>query len=671
MKRIGISACNPVDFNKEYLFRTARYSMERGFNHYQFIGPIHNPIKGNIDGMIFYRKYAQFNDAKNADYVRYSIETGNQVCDELFNAGVKSYMWHHELELPTGFEECYPEVLNADGDVEISHPLIKDFLVNKIEDFFFTYPKMDGIVLTLHETRIPLLKLKNQKLGKIERVKYVTEILYRTCERLGKELIVRPFASIEEDYEMMTKAYEEISPNLVIMDKWTQFDWSLTLPNNAFFNKIKKNPLLIETDIFGEYFGKGFLPIMLKEHIEEKVAYCNGFNPVGYCSRIDREGYHPFDTVQEVNLRIMEACLKGESVDEAIDTFFEEKYGEAGGQVRVLMQGTEDIQRKIFYLNGYYFTELSRFPRINHSKNHFYFEMMKDDYEIASNEWFIPKKWSRGSMESVLQEKQSAIEECKAKLELLSSLQGKIEESKYEELSDKFTNLYVIAKLWNALLKSFIAYMQSNETALNAALNELLVINEEGYEKLGNKYYLVAIGGDKNDTSNFGEQGAGIKDRVEGFVNNMRASFRIEKETQKRLQSEDWTDFIICGSGNESHKLQKEVNFSDTYIFEDGLCRIPGTNRGKAWSTVNAHGWFSYEINVKPNTENEIVIVAKGSDNHLDLSVTLDGETTVIREEIEGKKEIKIKYHAKERLARIRIDRISAYTPYIYEIKVK
>ena len=63
--------------------------------------------------------------------------------------------------------------------------------------------------------------------------------------------------------------------------------------------------------------------------------------------------------------------------------------------------------------------------------------------------------------------------------------------------------------------------------------------------------------------------------------------------------------------------------------------------------------------------------MAKGSDNHLDLSVTLDGETTVIREEVEGKKEIKIKYHAKGNLARIRIDRISAHTPYIYEIKVK
>ncbi len=657
--RKGISACNPVDFDKKYLLHTANYTIEHGFNHYQFIGPIHDPVKGNIDGMIFYRKYARFNDAKNAEYVRYAMETANEVCEKLNAAGVKSYMWHHELELPAGFEEAYPETLNSDGDIEVSHPLIKDFLENKIEDFFYTCPKMDGIILTLHETRIPLLKLKNQKLGKVERVKYVTEILYKTCKRLGKELIVRPFASIEEDYEMMTRAYEEISPELIIMDKWTQFDWSLTLPNNAFFNKIKKNPLMIETDIFGEYFGKGFLPIMLKEHIQEKVRYCNSFSPVGYCSRIDRNGYQPFGTVQEVNLRIMEACLKGESVDSAINGFFEEKYGECGGRVQDLMEGTEDLQRKIFYLNGYYFTELSSFPRVNHSKNHFYFEMMKEDYCIASNEWFIPKNWKRGSIAEALKEKQVAVAGAESKLNELQALKGVLSDENYDELENKFQNLYYTAKLWYSLTKAFIAYACDDEKGLLSACEELTKVDEEGKKTVVKNYYPTTI-----------VRAMGL-DPVPLFVKEVQASFYKERETTQALEKESLTDFIVCGGGNEGHKLQKEVNFSDTYIFEDGVCRIPGSNRGKAWSTVNAHGWFSYEIQVKPNEENEIIIVAKGSDGHLDMRVEFDGEKTTVRQETEGKTQVKIKYFAKAQTARIRIDRISAYTPFIYEIRVK
>ena len=655
----GISTANPVDFDRDYLLYTARYAIKHRQNHYQFIGPIHNPVKGNIDGMTFYRKYAQFNDAKDKAYVEYCLQVTNETLEELSAAGVKSYMWHHELELPVGFEETYPETLNADGDIEVSHPIVKDFLENKIEDFFFSYPKMDGIVLTLHETRIPLLKLKNQKLGKVERVKYVTQILFDTCKKLGKELIVRPFASIEEDYQMMTNAYEEISKELIIMDKWTQFDWSLTLPNNAFFNKIKNNPLMIETDIFGEYFGKGFLPIMLKDHIIEKVRYCQSFSPVGYCSRIDRNGYQPFGSVQEVNLRIMEACLNGESVDKAIDEFFTEKYGEAGGQVRALMENTEDLQRKIFYLQGYYFTELSSFPRVNHSKNHFYFEMMKEDYCIASNEWFIPKNWNRGDMQSVLQEKANAVVETENKLKKLQELKAVLSQENYAELENKFQNLFYTAKLWNALTKAFIAYAGDNETHLISACKELTAIDNEGKQTVVKNYYPTTI-----------VRAEGL-DPVPLFVEEVQASFYKERETTKTLQQENLTDFIVCGGGNEGHKLQKEVNFSDTYIMEDGVCRIPGTNRGKAWSTVNAHGWFSYEINVKPGVDNEIVIVAKGSDGKLDMSVEINGDTKRISRKVEGKTQVKIGYFAKSEVARIRIDRISANTPFIYEIKVK
>ena len=655
----GISTSNPVDFEREYLLHTANYAIEHGIKHYQFIGPIHNPVKGNIDGMTFYRKYAEFYGVKDNAYVQYCLQTTNEVLDKLSNVGIKSYMWHHELELPVGFEERYPEILNSDGDVEISHPIVKDFLENKIEDFFYTYPKMDGIILTLHETRIPLLKLKNQKLGEVERVKYVTKILFDTCKRLGKELIVRPFASIEEDYAMMTKAYEEISPELIIMDKWTQFDWSLTLPNNAFFNKINKNPLMVEADIFGEYFGKGFLPIMLKKHIIEKVKYCNTFSPVGYCSRIDRNGYQPFGSVQEVNLRIMEACLNDEDVDKAIDAFFAEKYGEAGAKVRALMENTEDLQRKIFYLQGYYFTELSSFPRVNHSKNHFYFEMMKEDYCIASNEWFIPKNWERGEIDKVLLEKQSAVLLAEEKLSALKELKDKLNAEAFAELKNKFQNLYYVARLWYALTKAFIAYVRDDEQGLLTACEELTQIDTEGKKTVVKYYYPTTI-----------VRAEGL-DLVPLFVEEVQASFYRERETTQSLEKQNLTDFIVCGGGKEGHKLQKEVNFSDTYILDDGVCRIPGTNRGKAWSTVNTHGWFSYEIKVQKDKENEIEIVTKGSNGQIDMSVEIDGQKTMIRRRAEGKIGIKLSYFTKSDIARIRIDRISANTPFIYQIKVK
>ena len=670
--------CNPVDLERDYLLHTARYAIEHNYTHFEMIGPTHHPIKGNADGMMYYRKYSVFNDDKDKEYVDFCIKLVNEVCDMLAPHGIKTYYWHHELEIPYKFDELYPEIHNVDGDVEITHPLIKDFLENKIEDFFYLYPKMDGLVLTLHETRIPLLKLKNQKLDKTERVKYVTEILYNTCKRLGKELIVRPFASLEEDYQNMMNAYERISPELVVCDKWTQFDWSLSLPDNAFFNKIKNNPLMVETDIFGEYFGKGFLPIMLKKHIPSKFKYCEGFEPRGYVSRIDRNGFIPFGTPNEVNLEIMNACHDGRDVDEAINAFFEREYGECGAEVKELMEDTEDIQVMAFHVAGFDFTELSAFPSLNSIKNCYKIEMMRDDYVIDSDEWFIPKGFKRPPLGEVMAVKRRAIELSEKKLEALKKLEGRLTKEKYDGLYMRFANLCYVSKLFERLVASLIGYAKYFEykdekykKAFLDALDDLTRINEEGKAELGvRRYYPTALGarGSLSEVIDVAKI-----DKVAIFVKAAREAFLYEAAECERLDGEGLVDYVVTGAANEGHRLFKEVNFSDTFHLEDGVCRIAGTYRGKSFSTVNAHGWFRYEIKVRPNALNEILITAKGSEGSIDFSVDIDGERTVIREAADGKREIRIPFT--ERCGKdkvfIRLDRISASTPFFYLIKVK
>ncbi len=665
----GISVANPVDIEKGYVEKTVAYAIDRGYTHFQFIGPIHDYIRGNIDGMTLSKKYAQFNEERDLGYVKLNIEVVNAALEKLHAAGIKSYMWHHELDLPTDFEKVYPEILNENGDVEVSHPLVKDYLENRIKDFFDAYPKMDGIILTLHETKVPLLKLQNQKLDKIERVKYVTEILYNACKERGKELIVRPFASVPEDYDMMLQAYESISTDLVVMDKWTQFDWSLTLPHNKFFEKIKNNPLLVETDIFGEYFGKGRLPLMLKEHIVKKVEYCEKYNLIGYVNRIDREGKHPFGTVNEVNLDIMYATMSGESVDKAIDEFFRREYPACALELKSIMEATEELNRKLLNNKDYYFSQGSFFPSLNHGKNHFYFEMMKESCEIASNEWFIPVGWQRESVQALFDEKDYVLEKATQLLEQIKGLENRIEKEKYQDLLLKFENLYYAAKLWRKLLDVFYHYVkffetdnEEHEEAFYQSIEELKKMDREGRSIVGDTddYYA------NNDMF----KGGKIEPVVQIFSKDVVESFAVEKESALRLQGKGYIDYVICGGGFEGHKLQKEVNFSDTLIHNGKLCRMPGSNRGASWSRVNAHGWFSYEIKVKPNAENVIEIQTGGLTDKVEFKVTIEdkayafdggeGRYTILYSENEGKERV-----------RIRFDRVSGYTPLIYTVVVK
>lgn len=666
----GINIFNPVDIERDYYLKIIDYAKTNGIDHIQINGPIHNLKKGNIGGMILYKKYAQFNGEQDLDYVKLNLHVVNECLNISHEYGIKTYVWHHELDLPDGLKDEFPEIVNKYGDVEVSHPIIKDFLENRIKDFFEAYPKMDGVVLTLHETKVPLLKLKNQKLGKIERVKFVTQTLYDACKNCGKELIVRPFASISEDYEMMTKAYEEISKDLVIMDKWTQFDWSLCLPHNKFFEKIKNNPLMVEADIFGEYFGKGNLPIYLYEHIKDKYEYCNKFNPIGYCSRIDRAGAHNFGTVNEVNYVIMQAFTNKKDVNAEVDKFFEEKYGKNAKTVKELMLETENLQKSIFYINGYYFTELSRFPSLNHSKNHFYFEIMKENYQIKSNEWFIPIGWERGSIENLLLEKQRAVEMSEKLFDKVKDLQDKLSQEDYSDLYFKFANLYLVARIWQQLLNVYIYYVKaleensSFETKFNASIEKLSDVNRQGKQLLGNKFYPLTV---DNAVG-----GAITQDKIESFIDEVKKSFSIEKKSHQE-KTDDLTDFIVCGGALEGHGLKKEVNFSDTTIIDEQLCRMTGNLKGLKWSGINAHGWFSYEIRVKPNSENVISVLFGSADGILDVKITIDNLANELHEKISKKKWLMFNYFEKDGKDKIeiRFDKISERMPLVHMIEIK
>ena len=122
------------------------------------------------------------------------------------------------------------------------------------------------------------------------------------------------------------------------------------------------------------------------------------------------------------------------------------------------MEKTENVLIKSIYIKGYLFSELSIFPRLNHCINHYYFEMMKEDYDIASDEWYIPRGWKRGSLEGLAEEKETAVKEAAALLERLTGLKDRIEKKEYEKLWTKFCNLKLVAEIWFTLLKVFQAY---------------------------------------------------------------------------------------------------------------------------------------------------------------------------------------------------------------------
>jgi hypothetical protein len=137
------------------------------------------------------------------------------------------------------------------------------------------------------------------------------------------------------------------------------------------------------------------------------------------------------------------------------------------------------------------------------------------------------------------------------------------------------------------------------------------------------------------------------------------------------LEKDNPIDFIVCGGGNEGHELRKEVNFSDTLFLDGELVRIPGNRKGLDWSLINAHGWFSYNLKVRPNVENIIKIVVGGKTDKVNFKVTIADKEYFINQDNKGKNVIILKYKTRqdENSVRIQIDKISGHTPCIYTIE--
>ena len=234
-------------------------------------------------------------------------------------------------------------------------------------------------------------------------------------------------------------------------------------------------------------------------------------------------------------------------------------------------------------------------------------------------------------------------------------------------------NMNVAARLWEQLTLCCIGLARFFDTKENkyvsdvkAAMARLIEIDNEGYATLGEEYYCYALG--------VATPTKPTRSNVPFFVEQVTRAFELEVAEIKRLEKQGLTDYVVCGGFNERHSMKKEINFSSSHAFPDGMCRLAGSARGKAWSVIKAHGWFSYEVAVKPNEENTIIISAKGWDSDkVELSVTVGGEKNVFRTVSDKKTDFVIKYNEASGSDKVtvRIDRITENMPVVYTIVVK
>ena len=251
----------------------------------------------------------------------------------------------------------------------------------------------------------------------------------------------------------------------------------------------------------------------------------------------------------------------------------------------------------------------------------------------------------------------------------IEKLEGTMDPLLYKGLYTDFKNLQLATGCWIQLANVFYSYVRYfdeknpvHEENLMQALEELRKLDAEGKAALGKDYYCNYA--DVHAERHWNEN-------ILNFIDEVRESFAYEKKKVQELAAEALTDFVVCGGGSEGHDLKKEVNFSDTVMIDGELARICGNKAGMKWSTIAAHGWFSYALKIKENQTNTVCLTAGSATDTLKMKVTIGEREYLIDQPNEGKNELVFDYQAQagETSVRVRIDKISANVPLVYQIK--
>ena len=320
---------HPTPLDPEYVKKLVKKSEEYTVDSFEICGQCHSPY-GGLDGLINYSEYpaaaASWDQEKVADNVRKL----NEIVAVSHAAGKAVYLWHREVMIPPGLLEDIPDLLDEDGEFDLTGGSFAALIRYKLAKTFENVPELDGLVLTL--TEADYSAIHNSNTGKYppeKVVSFIIGIFAGELEKRNKRFIMRSFGSIAEDYETILAGAESLQGKykFEIETKITPYDFDPFLPSNPFLRKSSGFTLSAECEVVGEFMGQGNMPF---EHVHNIVRYVREGQEAGvdrFVIRVDRRGNCIFD-LYEINYFAYAKALedKNISADEIRQLWYSKHY---------------------------------------------------------------------------------------------------------------------------------------------------------------------------------------------------------------------------------------------------------------------------------------------------------------------------------------------------------
>ena len=253
-----------------------------------------------------------------------------KVAREAKRRNIQLFFETKEIYFDMTLLELQPQVRNADGSICPSHPFWKEFLRTKMEELVERIPELSGLIVSLGTQESLVSFAANrchcercQTSNELDFYISMLEAIYEPLKKHGKILMARDFSSNAARQDMLIKACEHVSEDIVVSLKIQPHDYWPTFPTNPRIGQTGKLRNYIEFDVWGQFFGSGAFPTGQVEDIKARLETCYEKGVWGVAFRTDWElmtEAHTHNCLSMVNL------LAGSMLSLNLDTPLDDIY---------------------------------------------------------------------------------------------------------------------------------------------------------------------------------------------------------------------------------------------------------------------------------------------------------------------------------------------------------
>jgi hypothetical protein len=304
------------DYVSEALVRAAGYGINTFELHDYHIGR-----RGIVDAAVTYEEFPKLSakgtlnhrgevcsrTQRSSDYERI-----RGMARRIKSHGLKLNAWYHVMrDAPAELEAEYPEIKDIDSG------FLWKYVNALIREFFHRMPEVDRLVITsLHET--PSVLRAGGNLSQKDRLLKLYGGIYDACRSAGKELVIRDFIVEYDDFASFWSILSSLPKDVYVMTKEVLADWiHLPMPLNPFLARYSGRRIIVEFDLYGEYWGRMDVPACYPEYLHTQIRNIKAFGVTGATGRVVHEDQRSsifrtvFESPNEINCYAFAKYLRG------------------------------------------------------------------------------------------------------------------------------------------------------------------------------------------------------------------------------------------------------------------------------------------------------------------------------------------------------------------------